>query len=98
MPWAVLFNRFAVFAPYTSGTTHTIRAGRTSFLPQHQIHHPAATHMRAVAAAVGEDLGIGAAGFFEGIGEDGEAVEGAVGVDALGDLGDGGLVPVRQGR
>ena len=49
------------------------------FHPQHQIHHPAAADMRAGAATVVEDVGVVAAGVLEGVGEDGEAVEGALG-------------------
>jgi len=39
-------------------------------LPQHQIDHPAASNMLARLAAVAEDVGVIAAGVFEGVGED----------------------------
>src|SRR5262249_30614594 len=42
--------------------------------------------MVAGLAAMVEDIGIGAAGVFEGIGEDGEAIECTVGVDRPRDL------------
>ena len=58
-------------------------------LPQNQIDDPATPDMRAVAAAVEEDIGIRAAGFFQRIGEDGESVEGPVGVDGRRDGDDG---------
>jgi len=44
-------------------------------------------------AAVVEDIGIGAASVFEGVGEDGEAVEGAVSVDGIGEALDGRRFP-----
>src|SRR4051794_20843562 len=47
-------------------------------LPQQEIDDPAAAHVFARLAAVVEDLGVGAASVFEGIGEDGEAVKGAI--------------------
>ena len=37
---------------------------------------------------MGEDVGVGAAGLFEGVGEDGKAVEGAVGVERLNQVAD----------
>ena len=45
-----------------------------------------------------EDVGVGAAGFFEGVGQDGQAVEGPIIVDALGQLDDRALVPVHWGH
>jgi hypothetical protein len=50
---------------------------------EQQIHDPAAADMLARLPAVVQDVGIIAAGVFEGVGEDGQAVEGAVIVDAL---------------
>ena len=49
------------------------------------------------AAAVTENVGIGAAGVFQGVGEKGEAVEGAIIVDELGHLGHGPVVPGEAG-
>lgn len=46
--------------------------------------------MRPRVAEVSQELSVGAAGFFEGIGEDGQLLEGAVGVHGLGDGGDRG--------
>jgi len=43
-----------------------------SHLSEHQVDHPAAADVVGGLAAVGEDVGVGAAGFFEGVGEDGE--------------------------
>ena len=53
---------------------------------QDQIDDPAATDMLAGLLAMIEDVGIGAAGVFESVGEDGKKVEGAVGVDGLGHI------------
>src|SRR5262249_21263206 len=58
--------------------------GSGLFLPQHQIDHPAPANMLARLSAVVQDVGIVAAGIFEGVGEDGQAVEGSVVVDRLG--------------
>ncbi len=41
--------------------------------------------MQTGLAAVGQNVSIVAAGFFEGVSQDGEAVKGPVVVDALGD-------------
>src|SRR5262249_17301888 len=46
-----------------------------STLPQHQIHRPAPPHMRSRRAQVAEQFGVGAAGVFQGVGEDRQAVE-----------------------
>ena len=48
--------------------------------------------MRAVAAEVGQQLGRAAPGIFERVSQDRQSVEGAVGVDALGES-DGGRGP-----
>ena len=42
---------------------------------QHPIHGPAAARVRPRPAAVVEDVGVVAAGVFEGIGEDGQVLE-----------------------
>jgi hypothetical protein len=46
---------------------------------------------------VAEDGGVGAAGVLQGVGEDGEAVEGPLLVDGRGELGDGAAVPREDG-
>src|SRR6516165_7131692 len=53
--------------PYTSST-----------LLQHQIHRPAPPHMRPRPAQVAEQIGVGAAGVLQGVGEQARAVERAV--------------------
>ena len=49
--------------------------------------------MFPTAAAMSQNVGIGAAGIFQGIGQDRQAVEGAVGVYGLGETGDGAREP-----
>src|SRR5436309_412471 len=68
-PWAKLCRRFAA------------ENCPTSRLAQQQVHDPAAADVCARLAAVGEDGGVGAAGVFEGVGQDRQVVEGAVVVD-----------------
>src|SRR5262249_48098615 len=46
-----------------------------SLLAQDQVHHPAAADVWPWTPAVGEDVGVAAAGVFQGIGEDWQAVE-----------------------
>jgi hypothetical protein len=41
-----------------------------SLHPQNQIHQPAAADVRACMAAVGQDCGVSAACFFEGVGQE----------------------------
>src|SRR5262249_3532597 len=40
-----------------------------SFLPEHQVHHPAAADMRTETAAVGQNVRVAAAGVLEGVGQ-----------------------------
>ena len=54
--------------------------------PQQQIDDPTTAHVLAGLAAVIQNVGVGAAGFFEGVGQNGQAVEGAIVVDRLGQL------------
>src|SRR5262245_59399267 len=56
-----------------------------SLLAQDQVHDPTATHMLTRLAAVVQDVRIGAASFFEGVSQHGEAVrvERAGGQDAI---------------
>ena len=49
--------------------------------------------MRPFASAVVQDVGVGAFGFFKGVGKNGEMVERSVVVDHLGQLYYGGLQP-----
>src|SRR4051812_9498915 len=55
--------------------------GRRLFLAQDEVQRPAAPDVGAGRAQVGEDVGIGAAGVFKSVGEDGQSVEGVVVVD-----------------
>ena len=59
-----------------------------SLLAKHQIHHPAAPDMLATTTAVVQDVGIIAAGVFEGIGENWQAIKSTVVVDRRGQGGD----------
>src|SRR3954453_17546304 len=65
----------------------------SSRLAEQQVDGPAAADVRAGAAAVTQQVGVGAAGLFEGVGEDRQVVEGAVVVDLPGDRGYGAVVP-----
>src|SRR6516164_6646230 len=66
-------------------------------LPEEQIDHPAAAHMLARLAAVGEDGVVVATGILQRIGEDGEVVEARLVVDCLGQLDDGCALPLPPG-
>src|SRR6516164_1451548 len=55
------------------------------FLAEQQVQHPAAADVRPGAAAVVEDGGVGAAGVFQRVGEDGHVLESPFVVDAAGD-------------
>jgi hypothetical protein len=54
-----------------------------SALAEEQVENPAATDVRTGATAMAEDVAVGAAGVFEGVGEDGEAVKVTIGVNLL---------------
>ena len=62
-------------------------------LPQEQIDHPAAAHMVARLTTVGEEVGVVAAGVFEGIGEDRKTIERPFIVDRLCQGGNRAVVP-----
>src|SRR5262249_59140524 len=66
-------------------------------LAQHQIDRPAApdvrTPRRPRSAQVGEDVRVGAAGLFEGVGQERHLVEAALFVDGMGEGFDGGGLP-----
>src|SRR5271154_6992159 len=47
------------------------------------------------ASTMTQDVGVGTAGVFQSVGQDGQVVEGSVGVDGLGELLDGGGEPSR---
>jgi hypothetical protein len=49
--------------------------------------------MRAIAAAMAEDVRVVAAGVLQGIGEDGKSVEGAIVVDTTSERDNGGSEP-----
>src|SRR5262245_47192542 len=61
------------------------------------INDPAAADVRPRPAAVGEAGGVGAAGLFQGVGQDRQAVEGAVVVDGLRQLWDSAVLPRQPG-
>src|SRR5262249_19486325 len=66
-------------------------------LAEDQVHDPAAADVLAALAAVGEDVGVGAAGVLEGVGQDRQVMEGPLVVDAAGDGRDGAVVPRQPG-
>src|SRR5262249_52795983 len=53
----------------------------TSFLAQYEIERPTSPDVRPRRAQMREDFGVGAIGLFEGIGENGEVVEGPLRID-----------------
>src|SRR5262245_58630925 len=59
--------------------------GLSLLLPEQQIHHPAAADVWTGAAAMGEDVGVLAAGVLKGVGEDRQAVKGTVVVSPPGE-------------
>src|SRR5262249_55273859 len=59
------------------------------------IDHPAAAGVLPAAAAVGEEVRAAAAGLFEGVGEDGQAIEGALLVDRSGQFRYGPALPLQ---
>jgi hypothetical protein len=64
-------------------------------LSQNQIDDPAATDVFAGLTAVVEDVGVGAAGFFEGVGKHRETVESTLVIDTLREFRDGAIVPCK---
>jgi hypothetical protein len=64
---------------------------------QQQVHGPAASDVRPRPWQVFQDVRVGAAGVFEGVGQDGYAVQGPPVVDGLGELGDGAAIPGQPG-
>jgi hypothetical protein len=83
MPFIV--GGFAVRNKSTQAGTEELR------LAKDQIDHPAAAYMLACRAAMVKDFSVVTAGFFQGVGKDGYAVEGSVVVDGLGQLTDGAM-------
>src|SRR5436305_1032056 len=71
------------------------KSGMRSLLAQQQVDDPAAADVRPGAATVRQDGLVVAAGVEQRVGQDGEAVEGALLVDALRDLRDAPVVPVK---
>src|SRR5262249_45665523 len=69
-----------------------------SLLAEQQVDHPAAAHVWSRLATVVEDGGVVAAGGFEGVGEGGKVVEGALRVDCLGEPMNGPVVPAEPGQ
>ena len=62
------------------------------------IDHPATADVFAAAAAVLQHVRVVAAGFFQGVGENGQPVEGPLLVDGLCQVRDGAVVPGQLGR
>jgi len=60
---------------------------------EEKVHHPATPDVWPWLPAVAEDVGIRAPGVFKGVGQDGQAVEGSLIVDGLGELWESAVVP-----
>src|SRR5690242_439503 len=71
---------------------------RRSRLAEDGVDGPAAADMRPLAAAVLHEVVVVATGVEQGVGKDGQAVEGALLVDALRDLRNGAVVPAEPSR
>src|SRR5262249_18697654 len=80
--------------PYRRGSSRLCLFRRSrylcppSFLPQHQIHRPAAPNAWPARSALPQDISLRAARLLKRIGQDRHAIEGAVFVDALSEGGD----------
>jgi hypothetical protein len=61
------------------------REDESLLLPQNQIHDPTAGKMLSWLAAVGQNVGVGAARLFRGIGQYGHYLESPLVVDAAGE-------------
>src|SRR5262249_22305453 len=64
-----------------------------SVLPEDEVQHPAAADVFPRLAAMVEDVSVRAARFFEGVREDGEVREAALGIDRPGEVQDGPVLP-----
>ncbi len=62
-------------------------------LAQDQVHDPAPLHMLPRLAAMVQNVGVSAARFFQTVGQDGQAIEGPVLVDRLGQFKDAAAAP-----
>lgn len=62
-------------------------------LPEQQVHHPTPANVRTGTTAVGQDVGVVAPRFFEGICEDEHLVESSLGVDFFGEHTDSRCTP-----
>src|SRR5215472_11000474 len=71
---------------------------RISSLPKYQINHPATPDVRPWLATVCKDVGVVATGFFQGVGQDRQAVEGPIFVDRVCNPQDGLIVPAYPTR
>jgi hypothetical protein len=65
-------------------------------LTEQQINYPASQNMDAWLAAVVQDVGVGAAGVFQGVCQDRQAIKGSVIVDGLGQRGGVGVSQERS--
>src|SRR5262245_57856781 len=70
-------------------------AAKRSLPVKHEVHNPAPTHMRSLAAAVSDYLLLLTARVHEGIGKNRHALEGLVVVDGLCEANDVGSSPPR---
>jgi hypothetical protein len=90
MPFIV--GGFAVQNKPTQAGTEELR------LAKDQIYNPTAAYVLAYRATMFKDVSVSAAGFFQGVGQERQAVEGAVVVDHLGQSGDSTVVPPEPRR
>src|SRR5262245_21529058 len=63
-----------------------------------RFHGPATANVLARLTAVVQDGRVGAACIFESVGQDGETVESTLGVNRLGNLDDGAVIPGQERR
>src|SRR5262249_40602594 len=72
--------------------------GGELLLAEEEVEPPAAAHVRAGASQVSEEVGVGAAGVFQGVGQDRQVVVAAGVVDAPGHVPHQSVAPAQPGR
>jgi hypothetical protein len=67
------------------------------FFAEQRIQQPTTADVDFLPTAMLEHVGVGAAGFFEGVGQDGHSLEGAFVINALSEPWDGAAIPGEPG-
>src|SRR5262249_19647385 len=80
------------------GAGQPLGFGHALLLAEQQVDDPATAHVLAWPAAVSEDVGVVTAGVLQGVSEDGQAVEGALVVDELGEVANRAVIPGEPGE